>query len=199
MITFYCVLLGPSVAGERQALVVLGDLTAELREVIDRERLAGTFARELFPRQLPGHLRGEGAVGLDVIREQGLEVVRERATAEADTAAFERSRAVSIEGPDPVHAERHDEPSILWREVGEAGRLARERVVPVQELVGASLNDARPQQYHANDEPHACTHHARPPVNQRVPLAKPCRAQMGRLNQVCGGRSGERWRATEIR
>src|SRR6266571_3098116 len=179
MITFYCVLLGRSVAGERQALVVLGDLTAELREVIDRERLAGTFARELFPRQLPGHLRGEGAVGLDVIREQGLEVTRERATAEADTAAFERSRAVSIEGPDPVHAERHDEPSILWREVGvesgirdEAGRLARERVVPVQELVGASLNDARPQQYHANDEPHACTHHARPPVNQRVPLAK---------------------------
>src|SRR5437899_3418715 len=130
MITFYCVLLGRSVAGERQALVVLGDLTAELREVIDRERLAGTFARELFPRQLPGHLRGEGAVGRDVIRERCLEVTRERATAEADTPAFERSRAVSIEGPDPVS-------SVLWR-----------------------------------DEPHACTHHARPPVNQRVPLAK---------------------------
>src|SRR5438128_9485826 len=72
------VLVGRSVAGERQALVVLGDLTAELREVIDRERLAGTFARELFPRQLPGHLRGEGAVGRDVIRERGLEVTRKR-------------------------------------------------------------------------------------------------------------------------
>ena len=72
------ILLGRSVAGERQALVVLGDLTAELREVIDRERLAGTFARELFPRQMRGHLRGERAVGLDVIRERCLEVTRKR-------------------------------------------------------------------------------------------------------------------------
>src|SRR2546426_1094516 len=55
------ILLGRSVAGERQALVVLGDLTAELREVIDRERLAGTFARELFltGKELTGERTGQ--------------------------------------------------------------------------------------------------------------------------------------------
>src|SRR5438046_10709739 len=105
MITFYCVLLGRSVAGERQALVVLGDLTAELREVIDRERLAGTFARELFPRQLPGHLGGEGAAGLDVIRKQARESFRDAPTAEADTRALRRPLAVPMSGRTPRHRE----------------------------------------------------------------------------------------------
>src|SRR3989441_11791752 len=120
------ILLARRGAGERQALVVLGDSAAELREVINRERLAGTCARQLCSRELPGDLCGERAVGRDVIRERGLEVVRKRATgdrerrrrdtigmAEAYAPPLEHSRTVTIAGPNTLHAERHDEPSVL--------------------------------------------------------------------------------------